>query len=261
MKVLKTIGLGILYFIGIVIITMVVIFAMVWGYFSAQLFMFCKGDYLLFVAGDLNMIPIIMIIILIIFVLFRIKERLFNRKNEQIEIIDKNDEPLDSEELGKSWGVIFKLLNGNLERDEKILKVSKIIKMSYILVLIVVTYLGMTSYAILYPESIKVSSPLAPTGLVYKYSDIKNINVGILRGSKNSYSPYYKVIFNDGKSADFFDVAMQESKGVRFEYILIDLDEKLRTQGVVKTVDKENFQKYSEGLDIDFVSRVEKLFD
>jgi len=54
---------------------------------------------------------------------------------------------------------------------------------------------------------------------------------------------------------------MQENNDVRFENILIDLDKKLRTQGTVKTVDKENFDKYSEGLDVDFVSMIEKLFD
>ena len=69
------------------------------------------------------------------------------------------------------------------------------------------------------------------------------------------------MIFNDGKSTDLFGASMQENNGVRFEYILIDLDKELRTQGVVKTVDKENFTKYSERLDMDFVSRVETLFD
>jgi hypothetical protein len=170
--------------------------------------------------------------ILIIFVFSRIKERLFNRKEKHKEII-----------------------------DGKILKLFKVAKISYILVLIVVSYFGMTSYTILYPESIKVGSPIVPNGVVYKYSDIKNVNVGISRSSKKSYSPYYKAIFNDGKSADLFGASMQENNGVRFEYILIDLDKKLRTQGIVKTVDKENFTKYAEGLDIDFVRRVEMLFD
>ena len=216
---------------------------------------------MLFVGGDLNMIPSIMIIILIIFVLFRIKEKFFNNKEKQAEIIDENDTPSGIEDLNKLEKFLFKLLNAFLARDEKILKIFKILKISYILVLIVVIYLGMTSYAILYPESIKVGSPIVPKGVVYKYSDIKNVNVGISKSSKNSYSPYYKAIFNDGKCVDLFGATMQESKGVRFEYILIDLDKKLRTQGVVKTVDKENFPKYSEGLDKDFVSRVEKLFD
>ena len=223
---------GIIKFIGTIIIALVLGLATLWGYFSLQLFMFCRGDYLLFVAGDLNRIPTIMIMILIIFILFGIKKRLFNRKAKHEEII-----------------------------DGKILKLFKIGKISYILVLIVVSYFGMTNYTILYPESIKVGSPIVPNGAIYKYSDIKNVNVGISKKSKKSYSPYYNVIFNDGKSTDLFGSSMQENNGVRFEYILIDLDKELRTQGVVKTVDKENFTKYSERLDRDFVSRVETLFD
>ena len=232
MKVLRLAVFGIIKFIGTIIIALVLALTTLWGYFSLQLFMFCRGDYLLFVAGDLNRIPTIMIMILIVFSLFGIKKRLFNRKAKHEEII-----------------------------DGKILKLFKIGKISYILVLIVVSYFGMTSYTILYPESIKVGSPIVPNGVDYKYSDIKNVNVGISKKSKKSYSPYYNVIFNDGKSTDLFGASMQENNGVRFEYILIDLDKELRTQGVVKTVNKENFEKYSKGLDMDFISRVEKLFD
>ena len=232
MKVLRLAVFGIIKFIGTIIIALVLALTTLWGYFSLQFFMFCRGDYLLFVAGDLNRIPTNMIMILIVFSLFVIKKRLFNRKAKHEEII-----------------------------DGKILKLFKIGKISYILVLIVVSYFGMTNYTILYPESIKVGSPIVPNGVVYKYSDIKNVNVGISKKSKKSYSPYYNVIFNDGKSTDLFGASMQENNGVRFEKILIDLDKKLRTQGTVKTVDKENFDKYSEGLDVDFVSMIEKLFD
>jgi len=38
------------------------------------------------------------------------------------------------------------------------------------------------------------------------------------------------------------------------------LDEKLRAQGADKTVDKTNFEKYAQGMDKDFVSKVEELF-
>ena len=264
MKVLRTIGLGILYFMGSIILAVVAVIvglAIFLGYFYLQSLMFCRGDYLLFVAGDLNMIPVIMIMLLIIFVFFRIIERFIDKKNKKEEIIYEKDEPLDIEGLNKFQKFLLKLMNAFLERDKRILKAFRILKISYILVLIVAIYLGMTSYTILYTEIIKVGSPIAPSGVVYKYSDIKNVDVSVSSGSKKSYSPHYKVIFNDGKSADLFGGSMQDSKGERFEYILIDLDEKLRTQGVVKTVDKENFSKYAEGLDRDFISRVEKLFD
>ena len=67
--------------------------------------------------------------------------------------------------------------------------------------------------------------------------------------------------FNNGQSVNLFGGTMQEGKDIGFEYILIDLDKNLKAQGVIKNVDKENFEKYSKGLDKDFVSRVEKLFD
>ena len=119
----------------------------------------------------------------------------------------------------------------------------------------------MTSYAILYSDNIKVSTPIVPIGVIYKYSDVKSIDVGVAKGNKNSYSPYYRVIFSDDKSVDFFGGSMNADNGMGFEYALIDLDEKLRAQGVIKSVDKENFEEYSKGLDKDFISRVEKLFD
>jgi len=38
------------------------------------------------------------------------------------------------------------------------------------------------------------------------------------------------------------------------------LDKKLKAQGVIKSVNKENFEKYAKGLDKDFISRVKQLF-
>lgn len=120
----------------------------------------------------------------------------------------------------------------------------------------------MTSYTILYPDSIKVSSPMNPTGIIYKYSNIKNVDVGVAGSYENSYSPYYKVIFNDNKSVDLLDGSgsIQANKD-DFEYVLINLDKKLRAQGIIKNVNKENFDRYAKGLDKGFISRVEKLFN
>lgn len=261
MKVLKMVGFSILYFAGIIIIAVVIALSTLFGYFSLQLFLFGKGDYLLFVSNTLNMLPVLMIMLSIIYAFIRIKDKFFNRKNKQTVIIEENNEPLDIETFSKLEKFLFKLLNKLLALDYIIAKVFSIVKICYVPVLIVAIYLGMTSYGILYPESIKVSSPIAPAGVIYKYSDIKNVNVGVAKGYKNSYSPYYKVIFNDGKSVDFFGGTMHSDKDIGFEYILIDLDKKIRIQGVIKTVDKENFEKYSKGLNKDFISRVEKLFD
>ncbi len=231
------------------------------GVFLFAAFFIFRGNYLLFVTRDLSMIPIMMIIILIVFVFSEIKERFFNGQKNQKPIMDESDEPLEIEKHNKFEKFLLRLVNVFFTHDIRAIKIIKVVKIIYILVLIIVIYLGMTSYGVLYSESIKIGSPTVPKGVVYKYRDVKNVNVGISKNSKKSYSPYYNVIFNDGKSVDFFGAAMHESKDLRFEDILIDLDEKLITQGVVKNVDKEDFEKYSEGLDMNFVSRVERLFD
>ena len=122
MKVLRSAWLSILYFIRTIILTVVagvIVLGALCGYLSLQPFMFCKGDYLLFVGGDLNMIPAIMIIILIIFVLFRIKERFFNRKEKEADIINENDEPLDIKDLNKLEKFFFKLLNVFLANNKE----------------------------------------------------------------------------------------------------------------------------------------------
>ena len=264
MKILRAAGIGISYIIKTIILAVSLILAglaVLWGYFSLQFFMFSGKNYLLFVTDDFSLIPIIMVVILIIFLLKNIKERFLNNKKKQELIMDEIDEPIDTQQLNKLDNVIYKLLNAFWGHDKKIKEIIKRIKICFILVSMVVIYIGMTSYSILYSDSIKVGSPINPKGVVYKYNDIKNVNVGISKSSKKSYSPYYKVIFNDGKSVNFFGASMQEGKGLRFENILVDLDKKLINQGVVKNVDKENFEKYSEKLDIDFVNRIEKLFD
>ena len=158
------------------------------------------------------MIPITMILMLIAYVFVRIKEKFSERKNKQIEIIEEDNEAVDIETLSKLDKFLYKLLNKLITLDEKITNIFKLIKICYICVLIISIYCGMTSYAILYPNSIKVSSPINPKGVIYNYSDIHSVNVGVKKSHKNSYSPYYKVIFNDNKSVDFFGDSMQEVK-------------------------------------------------
>lgn len=263
---MKYFGLGILTFIGIIIISVVVALATLFSYFTLQLFIVGRGDYLLFVSSELNLIPVTMILILIVYTLFMIKEKLFKRK-EKLEEIIEDEEPIDVESLNRFEKLIYKLLNMliNIPQsklkaiDDTATKIFKIIKICYVPALMIAIYCGMTSYAILYTDSIKVSSPIEPKGVIYKYSDIKRVNVGVEEDRK-SYSPYYEVVFNDGKSVNIFDGSMNEDNDIGFEYILIDLDKKLRSQGVAKSVDKENFEKYAKGLNKNFISRVEKLF-
>lgn len=261
MGVLKILGLSILYFVGIVIFATVLALGTLFTYFPLQMYLFGRGDYLLFVSSKFNMIPALMIMLLIVYAFIRLKERFFGNKETFKEIIEDTEETKDIEIFSNKEQFIFKVLNRLEAFDDKAIKVFNVIKICYIPVLIMVIYCGMTSYTILYNDGIKVSSPIAPTRVFYKYSDIKSIQVGVDRERRNSYSAYYSVIFNDGKSVNFFEGSMHEDKDKGFEYILIDLDKKLRAQGVSKSVSKVNFEEYSKGLDKEFVSRVEKLFD
>lgn len=268
MNTLKYFGLGVLTFIGIVIISVAVGLVTLFGYFYLQLLIVGRGDYLLFVASESNMVPVVMLIILIAYILLVIKEKIFKNK-EKLEEIIEDEEPIDVESLNWFEKLIYKLLNILINMpvnklkaiDDTAIKIFKIIKISYLPALIIAIYCGMTSYTILYTDSIKISSPIAPKGVIYKYRDIEKVNVGVAEGYKKSYSPYYEVVLNDGKSIDLFDGSMQEDKDIGFEYVLIELDEKLRAQGVDKTINKENFEKYSKDLNKEFISRVEKLFD
>lgn len=268
MKTLKIFALSILTFIGIIIISVIIALTILFGYFSLQLFIVGGGNYLLFVSDELNMIPVFMIILLSVYALIIIKEKLFKNK-EKLEETIEDEELVDISTLNRFEKLIYKLLNILINMpvnklkaiDDMATKIFKIIKKCYLPALMIAIYCGMTSYSILYDDSIKVSSPIEPRGVIYKYSDIKNVSVGVGEGYKKSYSPYYEVVFNDGKSVDLFGGSMQEDKDIGFEYVLIDLDKKLRAQGVDKAVDKENFEKYSNELNEEFISRVEKLFE
>lgn len=265
MKTLKMIALSIIYFIVTTILAVILALTTLLAYYSLQFFLFSRGTYLLFVSGGLNTIPIfmimIMIVILFIYVFFRIQEKFFERKEKQIIIIDEEDGPVDMETLNKLQKLLFKLFNKFIALDNISTNLFKIIKICYISVFIISIYCGMTSYAILYSNSIKVGSPMNPTGITYKYSTITNVNVGVAGNNENSYEPYYKVIFNDNKSVNLLGGSSMQTDKEDFEYVLVNLDKKLRAQGVIKSANKENFDKYSIGLDKGFISRIEKLFN
>lgn len=260
MKILKVIGIGILYFIGIIIFATILALGTIFTYFRLQMFLFGRGDYLLFISNNSNMIPVFMIMGLIIYAAIKIKEKLFKRKEVQTELMEEV-ESVDTDTLSKKEQTILSLLNKLIAFDNIISKVFKVIKVCYIPVLLIALYYGMTSYAILYTDIINVSSPIKPAGTIYKYSDIKRVDVGVEKDNRNSYSPYYTVTFSDKKSVNLFGGSMIEDKNRGFEYILIDLDKKLKTQGVTKIVNKTNFDNYAKDLDKNFISRVEQLFN
>ena len=128
MTILKVIGYGILYFIGIIIFAVIVVCATIIPYFSLQMRLFGKGDYLLFISSTLNMIPVIMIMILIMYALIRVKEKLSRRKEKRQEKIEEDDELVDIEKLGKLEKFFFKLINNIIKNERKIAKMFKVLK-------------------------------------------------------------------------------------------------------------------------------------
>ena len=260
MHMLKTIGLGILKYIGIIIVAVVIVLTVLFGYLYFQIYLFGKSDYLLFISNNLNIVPAFMIMILFGYFIITIVYMLIGKN----ELADEEIQSIESEEnienLSNKEKILLKVLNMFLNFVDFIFKIFDIIKVCYIPVLLIAIYVGMTSYTILYSDSIKLGSPLHPAGVTYDYKDIKSINVG-LNEDDDSYYPYYEVILDDGESIDFFGGSTMGESNQSFEEVLIDFDRKLRSQGITKSVNKDNFEKYAEGLDKEITSRVEKLFN
>lgn len=265
MKVLKLIGLSILGFLGIIVLATITALATLFTYFSLQMLIFGRGDYLLFVSSKINIIPVIMIMIFIVYIFMNLKEKLFKNKTQvtestqDIDTIIDNSEILNDESLSKFDTYLIKLGMKLIELDDKMVVIFKIIKRSYIIALLIAIYVGMTSYAIIYTDSIKSSSPINPFGKIYSYNDIKGIDVGISK-YKQSYSPSYKITLNDNKTIELFDGGSMDSKDLNPEDVLVNLDNVLKQQGVPKTIDKNDFHNFAKGLNSDYVKQVEKLF-
>lgn len=118
----------------------------------------------------------------------------------------------------------------------------------------------MTNYTVLYSNSIKLSTPLQPFGVIYGYDDIASINVEIDGGEEGYYVPSYEVTLNHGKTIDFFGASVVSEGNKGFEEVLIEFDKKMKKQGIPKSVNKDNFEKFAEGLNTEYTRRVEKLF-
>ena len=272
MNLLKMIGISILKFLGVCILATVMALATIFTYFPLQLLLFGIGEYLLFISSEINIIPLIMIMILIIYTLFQIKEKLFKNKGQTAELteeviensVDNQNEsieiPIDAAEGKRGYILLVKLLNVLLRYDKKLEKIYKIIKACYLPALIIAVYCGMTSYTILYENYIKVSTPIAPISITYDYDDINNVDVGIGK-YKNTYTPYYKITLKDGKKADIFGGSISENSNANFEEILVCFDNALEKKGIKKNVDKSNFEKFAKGLDINYIKEIEKLFE
>ncbi|WP_291635057.1 hypothetical protein [Clostridium sp.] len=263
MKILKFIAISILFFLGIIILAIVIALTTLITFFLLQSLIFCRGNYLLFISSPINMVPSAMIMVLIIYLFFQLIEKFFKGKDRIVKLPEEVDTAVVTDYQDK---ILLDDLNNNkldiflVQVLNIITKVYKIIKKCYLPALIIAIYCGMTSYTILYSDSIKIGSPISPIGVLYSYSDIKSVNVCIVE-SKDSYDPSYKITLKNNKTTDLLGGGSMDSNDQNFEEVLVNLDSVLKNQGVQKTIDKKDFDKFSKGLDASFVKEVEKLFN
>lgn len=156
--------------------------------------------------------------------------------------------------------VLFKIIEKGLNLLFFLFDICDQVKVYYIPVLLIAIYAGMTHYAVLYSDSIKLSNPLQPFGVTYGYDDIVSINVEVDKGKDDYYNPSYEVLLNDGKTINFFGASVMNEGNKGFEEVLIDFDKKMRNKGIPKSVNKDNYEKFAEGLNTEYTGRVEKLF-
>lgn len=270
MKILKAIVFFIRTFLGIIIIGTIITIATMFTYFPLQQFLFGRGEYLLFVTSKINMISVIMIMVLMIYLLLHLYNKIENKKeqfDEEAGIEELYEMPIETEENNRINTFLIKLSNKLSVHENKlsifenkVKRIFRVIRKCYIPALIIAIFCGMTSYSILYEDSIKISSPINPAGSTYSYSEIKSIDVGIL-GYEDLCTPYYVITLKNNKTVDLFGGSPSHSSNLSPEEILAELDSSLRKQGIAKKVDKSNFEKFAEGLDENYVKEVEKLLE
>lgn len=237
MGMIKNILLGLITFVLIIVFGLAIAMGTIIVIFLIQVFLLSEKDYLLLVSNDIGIITVFMIESLAIYLIYKLDMK-----------------------LSKGKGKLFHFESVSLINEFD--GFSRYVKIIYGIVLFVFIYCGVTSYSVVYEDRIKVISPLSPSGVTYDFDDIESIDVGIKKQFRSSHVPFYKVKFSDNKVADLLGGSSNDTKDEeRHENILIDLDYKLKSRGVIKSVSRVNFQKYSRGLDEEFVNRIEKLFN
>lgn len=262
MEILKAIGLRFLKYVGAVIIAVIVVLVTLFSYFPLQMYLFGRGDSLLFISGPLYIIPVFMTMILLLFLIISFCSKFSAKKFEEWmddEIQNYNPEE-DIEPQNMFQKILFIIIDKSLDLLFFLFDIYDRVKVYYIPVLLIAIYAGMTNYTVLYSDSIKLSTPLKPFGVTYSYDDIVGINVQVDKGKDDYYDPSYEVLLHDGKTINFFGASVMNEGNKGFEEVLIEFDKKMRKQGIPKSVNKDNFEKFAEGLNTEYTGRVEKLF-
>lgn len=227
MEALKKFCIRVIEFIVIITLAIAGTLIPIIGMFALQVLLLGQKNYLLFISTSKSKVLIVLVEILFMYLAFKFREKMLKKTTLK-----------------------------------KVMNLNKGLIIAYLIAIMLAIYCSFTNYTILYEDKIKISSPLTPFGAEYNYSDIKSVDVGVKKENKKTYIPYYKIQFNNNKTTDLLGGSgMDEQDGKRFEDIIVEFDEKLKSQGVTKNVDKKNFDKYSESLDKNFVDRIEKIFE
>ncbi|QNO14167.1 hypothetical protein HYG86_04965 [Alkalicella caledoniensis] len=259
MTISKTIILTLFKIIGAIIYAVVLALGTLFLYFTTQTLLFARGDYLLFISSQLNMIPVTMILNLFVFASMKLKEKLFNNKNDLANEITEDQDDDEVVENDLFYTTLVKIFS-KLEKLDSIFKsIYRAIRICYIPILVIAIYIGITSYTVVYDDTIKISSPLNPTGAVYNYDEIDSRSVGVSK-IRGDYYPYYEIKVGN-KTVDLFGNSVSEGGDMNMEEVLLNIDTYLKELGVPKAIDKSNFDKFAKGLNEGYIKKVEKLFN
>lgn len=256
MNVIKGLASAALFFIIAIILIVAVAMGALMACSSLQIHLFAKADYLLFESDCINAMPAVTTILLIISFCLKAIKRFSNSRGQESEISDETASA-NTKFPNRFYKSVLNLLNQAAEHYNSIVKRLKI---GCITFLIIALYCGLTNYMILYDDSVVRGTPFSPRGTTYSYSDIVSVNVGVKKEYKNSYYPYYEIVFFDGKAVNLME-SMVNEREKSSEYVLVDLDRKLKMQDVTKNVNNESFEKFAKGMDKKYVKQIKKLFE
>lgn len=275
MKILKRVLKGIICCIGAIILIVLLALGSLILYVILTSIILGRGDYLLIVTSSkLELIPVMMVMFLIMYGLFKLKERFFPSELDKELLKSAEDEPckeseryeeneifqfpIDYENDSRYTGCCLKFLNFTYRHFTAIEKLIKIIKYCYLPVLAVTLYVSLTSNTTVYKDRIKVTHPYNPKGIIYSYSDVKSIDVGIEK-RRGDYTPYYRIHLRNNGIINLLGDSATMKEDMSLEKIILNIDSDFKKLGIPKKVIKSNFDSFAKSRDENYVSDINKL--
>lgn len=275
MKILKRALKGILCFIGAIILIVLLALGSLILYVILTSIILGRGDYLLIVTSSkLELMPVMMVMLLIIYGLIKLKERFFPneldkellkasevercKESERYEENETFQFPIDYENDSRYTRCCLKFLNFTNRHFDAVEKFIKIIKYCYLPVLVIALYVSLTSNTTVYKDRIKVAHPYNPKGIIYSYSEVKSIDVGIEK-RRGDYAPYYKIHLSNNSTINLLGDSTTMKEDMSLEKIILNIDSEFRKLDIPKKVNRSNFDSFAKSRDENYVSDINKL--